>query len=339
MRNFVECCLGGDPTLTEMTIGRRQPLKPGDVLLVCTDGLWANLRGRRGRRAVASRRRACCGDARRALRARGAARRRRTATTPRPPCCAGSADGGRRSACARAAEAPISCARCASRAAITRHAEGSVLVEFGDTRVLCTASVENGVPPFLRNSGQGWITAEYGMLPRATHTRTRARGGARQAERPHPGDPAADRPLPARGRRPEGARRAHDHARLRRAAGRRRHAHRGDHRRLRRARGRGRDAGASARDLAQQSAARPGRGGLGRHRRRRAGARPRLRRGLRGRDRHERRHERRRRVRRGAGHRRGPRVPPPRARRAARPRRRRHRRADRAAAAGARRRT
>jgi ribonuclease PH len=54
----------------------------------------------------------------------------------------------------------------------TRHAEGSVLVEFGDTRVLCTASVENSVPSFLRGKGQGWITAEYGMLPRATHTRT-----------------------------------------------------------------------------------------------------------------------------------------------------------------------
>jgi len=54
----------------------------------------------------------------------------------------------------------------------TRHAEGSVLVEFGDTRVLCTASVEESVPPFLRNKGQGWVTAEYGMLPRATHTRS-----------------------------------------------------------------------------------------------------------------------------------------------------------------------
>ena len=52
------------------------------------------------------------------------------------------------------------------------HAEGSVLAEFGATRVLCTASVENGVPPFLRNSGKGWLTAEYGMLPRATHTRS-----------------------------------------------------------------------------------------------------------------------------------------------------------------------
>jgi ribonuclease PH len=54
----------------------------------------------------------------------------------------------------------------------TRHAEGSVLVEFGDTKVLCTATIENGVPSFLRNSGQGWITAEYGMLPRSTHTRS-----------------------------------------------------------------------------------------------------------------------------------------------------------------------
>jgi ribonuclease PH len=54
----------------------------------------------------------------------------------------------------------------------TRHAEGSVLVEFGDTRVLCTASIEERVPPFLRGRGQGWLTAEYGMLPRATHTRS-----------------------------------------------------------------------------------------------------------------------------------------------------------------------
>jgi ribonuclease PH len=60
----------------------------------------------------------------------------------------------------------------------TRHAEGSVLVEFGDTRVLCTASVEDKVPPFLRGKGQGWLTAEYGMLPRATHTR-----GDREAAR------------------------------------------------------------------------------------------------------------------------------------------------------------
>ena len=54
----------------------------------------------------------------------------------------------------------------------TRHAEGSVLVEFGDTRVLCTASVESRVPPFLKGQGTGWITAEYGMLPRSTDRRT-----------------------------------------------------------------------------------------------------------------------------------------------------------------------
>jgi ribonuclease PH len=54
----------------------------------------------------------------------------------------------------------------------TRHAEGSVLIEFGETRVLCTASVETRVPAFLKDQGRGWITAEYGMLPRSTHTRT-----------------------------------------------------------------------------------------------------------------------------------------------------------------------
>ncbi len=54
----------------------------------------------------------------------------------------------------------------------TKHAEGSVLVEFGDTRVLCTASVDEKVPGFLKGKGQGWVTAEYGMLPRATNTRT-----------------------------------------------------------------------------------------------------------------------------------------------------------------------
>jgi ribonuclease PH len=62
--------------------------------------------------------------------------------------------------------------------AYTRHAEGSVLVEFGDTKVLCTASVEGKVPGFLRGQGRGWVTAEYGMLPRATHTR-----GDREAAR------------------------------------------------------------------------------------------------------------------------------------------------------------
>ena len=63
----------------------------------------------------------------------------------------------------------------------TRHAEGSVLVSFGETRVLCTATVENRVPGFLRGKGEGWVTAEYGMLPRS-----------------HAGNPAPDRPCPAR---------------------------------------------------------------------------------------------------------------------------------------------
>jgi ribonuclease PH len=57
--------------------------------------------------------------------------------------------------------------------AFTRHAEGSCLVSFGNTRVLCTASVETNLPPWLRGKGKGWVTAEYGMLPRATHTRGR----------------------------------------------------------------------------------------------------------------------------------------------------------------------
>ncbi len=69
----------------------------------------------------------------------------------------------------------------------TKHAEGSVLVSTGDTRVLCTASVEAGVPGWLRNSGRGWVTAEYGMLPRSTHTRSdreaaRGRQGGRTQE-------------------------------------------------------------------------------------------------------------------------------------------------------------
>lgn len=54
----------------------------------------------------------------------------------------------------------------------TRYAEGSVLIEFGETKVLCNATIEEKVPPFLKGKGQGWVTAEYGMLPRATHSRT-----------------------------------------------------------------------------------------------------------------------------------------------------------------------
>ena len=61
---------------------------------------------------------------------------------------------------------------------VTAHAEGSCLIRCGDTHVLCTASVEERVPPFLKNSGLGWVTAEYGMLPRATHTRMRREAAA-----------------------------------------------------------------------------------------------------------------------------------------------------------------
>src|SRR5712675_3618974 len=61
---------------------------------------------------------------------------------------------------------------------VLKHAEGSCLVKFGDTHVLCTASLENQPPPFLRGSGKGWVTAEYGMLPRATSERTRREASA-----------------------------------------------------------------------------------------------------------------------------------------------------------------
>jgi len=67
----------------------------------------------------------------------------------------------------------------------TKHAEGACLIEFGDTKVICTATVEDNVPVFLRNSGSGWVTAEYGMLPRSTNTRIRrdkAAGSGRTLE-------------------------------------------------------------------------------------------------------------------------------------------------------------
>ena len=73
------------------------------------------------------------------------------------------------------------------RRGFTKHAAGSVLVEFGDTKVICTASVETGVPSFLRGQGRGWVTAEYGMLPSSTHTRSdreaaRGKQGGRSVE-------------------------------------------------------------------------------------------------------------------------------------------------------------
>ena len=127
----------------------------------------------------------------------------------------------------------MSCAPYKFTRRFTQHAEGAVLVEFGNTRVLCTASVEEGVPGFLRGKNQGWVTAEYGMLPRATHTRSpREAAKGKQSGRTQEIQRLIGRSLRAvieHGR----ARRTHDHARLRRAAGRRRHAHRGHHRQLR----------------------------------------------------------------------------------------------------------
>ena len=213
----------------------------------------------------------------------------------------------------------------------TRHAEGSVLVAFGDTQVLCTASVEEKVPPHKRGSGEGWLTAEYGMLPRATHTR-----GDREAARgKQSGRTQEIQRLIGRSLRCvfdlSRARRAHDLARLRRPAGRRRHAHGRDHRRLRRGARRGLVARrrGQARPLADP---RLRRRRLGRHRRRHAAAGPRVRRGLGLRHRHERRHDRRRRLRRAAGHGRRRDLLARRDGRAARARGQRHRRARRRAA-------
>jgi ribonuclease PH len=80
----------------------------------------------------------------------------------------------------------------------TIHAEGSVLIEFGNTKVLCTASVEERVPPHKKGSGEGWVTAEYGMLPRATHDRS-SREAAKGKQSGRTQDSASDRPQPACG--------------------------------------------------------------------------------------------------------------------------------------------
>ena len=77
----------------------------------------------------------------------------------------------------------------------TMYAEGSVLVEMGNTKVICTASVEEKVPPFLEGKGLGWVTAEYAMLPRATNTRKKARYQVAQAGRSLERDSAPDRPV------------------------------------------------------------------------------------------------------------------------------------------------
>ena len=116
-----------------------------------------------------------------------------------------------------------------------RHAEGSCLIRMGNTEVLCAASVEGRVPPFLRNTGQGWVTAEYGMLPRATHTRgDREAARGKQSGRTQEIQRLIGRSLRAVVDR-AGDGRDVDHARLRRAERRWRHALRLDHRRLGRA--------------------------------------------------------------------------------------------------------
>jgi len=82
--------------------------------------------------------------------------------------------------------APDQLRRVSIETGVARHAEGSALIALGDTKVMCTASVEDRVPPFLKNTGSGWITAEYGMLPRATHTRSsREAAQGKQGGRTH----------------------------------------------------------------------------------------------------------------------------------------------------------
>ena len=131
--------------------------------------------------------------------------------------------------------APDAAAPVTLETGVNRYAEGSCLVTFGHTKVLVTASVEEGVPRFLRGKGQGWVTAEYGMLPRATHTRGRREAAAgKQSGRTQEIQRLIGRSLravvdlKALGERQIAAR-------LRRDPGRRRHPHRRDHRRLGRA--------------------------------------------------------------------------------------------------------
>ena len=92
------------------------------------------------------------------------------------------------------------------RRGFTKYAEGSVLVSAGDTRVLCTATVTPGVPRFLTGKGEGWVTAEYGLLPRSTGTRCDREAVKGKQSGPHAGNPASDRTKPSRCGRPKEAR-------------------------------------------------------------------------------------------------------------------------------------
>ena len=115
---------------------------------------------------------------------------------------------------------------------VVKYAEGSCFVKFGDTHVLVTASLEERLPPWLKGQGRGWVTAEYGMLPRATSERTRREASAgKQGGRTVEIQRLIGRSL-ALGGRPAGAGRTADYHRLRRDPGRRRNPHRFHHRRL-----------------------------------------------------------------------------------------------------------
>ncbi len=160
----------------------------------------------------------------------------------------------------------------------TEMADGSCLVSFGKTRVLCTASIDDDVPRWMKNSGKGWVTAEYSMLPGASPERIdREAARGKQSGRTVEIQRLIGR-VAAGGVRHEGARRASGRRRLRRAPGRRRHPHRQHLRRIRRPARRARTGGA-ARRSSGEPAALVLHGDQRRHRRRYAGPRPALRRG------------------------------------------------------------
>ena len=211
------------------------------------------------------------------------------------------------------------------------HAEGSVLIEVGLTRVICAASVEERVPPFLRGTGKGWVTAEYGMLPRATTTRsTREASSGKVGGRTMEIQRLIGRSMRSVVRLNDLGR-AHRLARLRRHSGRRRDPDRLDH-------GRVRGAGSGARSSEADGGPQDDAGWRLRcrdqcgYRRRHAAPGPRLRRRLQGRRGHEHRQDRGRTLHRGAGDRGVGAVRSHGAGRAAGAGRRRHRRADREAA-------
>ena len=197
MRNFVECCLGGDPMLPEMThrparkraaAGRRAawsaPTASGPRATTTSIA-------RRALRRAQPLRDVAAGLGERAVVAAAA----RPATTPPPPRVRMAGPlSSRYALCDPAAARLTNCARCASPAATPRTPKARCWSSSA-TRACCAPPASRkACRRFLRGKGQGWVTAEYGMLPRATHTRTAARGRARQAGRPHAGDPAADRP-------------------------------------------------------------------------------------------------------------------------------------------------